>query len=93
MAEPTSCCTLPGSYWARIDVLFNSEGVRVIDVGWRGDQPLLTIETHPELAGWLGCGVVAGSHGRRLRGCTTSPRSGLRSSWPGGSAGSGAPRP
>jgi hypothetical protein len=45
MAEPTLCCTLPGSYCARIDALFNHDGVHVFDVGWHGDRLALTIET------------------------------------------------
>jgi hypothetical protein len=47
MDEPTSCCTLPGGYCARIDALFNHDGVHVIDVGWRGNQLCLTVETGP----------------------------------------------
>ena len=35
MAEPTLCCTLPGSYCARVDTLFNLPGVHVLDVAWR----------------------------------------------------------
>lgn len=37
MAEPTSCCLLPGSYCARTGALFNVDGI-VIDVGWSGEQ-------------------------------------------------------
>lgn len=69
MSEPTSCCAAPGSYCARIDILFNLDGVHVIDVGWRagsgGDQLSLTVETHPVPAGSPGCGVLATGHGRR----------------------------
>ena len=32
MAEPTSCCTLPGGYCARVDTLFNLAGVHLTDV-------------------------------------------------------------
>lgn len=35
MGEPTSCRTLPGSYCARVDTLFNLPGVQVLDVAWR----------------------------------------------------------
>ena len=33
MAEPTSCCAVPGDYCARVDALFNMPGVHVTDVG------------------------------------------------------------
>lgn len=67
MSEPTSCCVVPGGYCARVDALFNHDGVHVIDVGWRGDQLALTVETHPDPVGCPGCGVLAGGHGRRVR--------------------------
>ncbi len=67
MAEPTSCCAVPGSYCARVDALFNVPGIHVVDVGWREDQLVLAVETGPTLAGCPGCGVVAESHGRRSR--------------------------
>jgi len=67
MAEPTSCCTLPGSYCARTDALFNHGGVHVVDVGWRADQLRLVVESQPRPAGCPSCGVFAGSHGRRDR--------------------------
>lgn len=67
MAEPTLCCTLPGDYCARVDTLFNHDGVHVVDVGWDGDQLRLTVETQPRLVGCPGCGVVAVGHGRRVR--------------------------
>ncbi len=73
MAEPTSCCAVPGGYCARVDTLFNMPGVHVIDVAWRGsgerprDQLLLTVETHPDPVGCPGCGVLATGHGRRVR--------------------------
>ncbi|MCZ3386651.1 MAG: ISL3 family transposase [Actinomycetia bacterium] len=73
MAEPTSCCTLPGSYCARIDTLFNMAGVHVTDVGWGaagevgGGRLTLGIETHPDPVGCPECGVVATGHGRRVR--------------------------
>jgi len=73
MAEPTSCCAEPGGYCARVDSLFNMPGVHVTDVGWRGpdrDGPerlLLRVETHPDLVGCSGCGVLAVGHGRRVR--------------------------
>jgi hypothetical protein len=35
MAEPTSCCVVPGGYCARVDTLFNLPGVHVLDVAWR----------------------------------------------------------
>ena len=54
MAEPTSCCAVPGGYCARVDALFNLPGVHVTDVGWRadrtrnlGDRLVLTVETGP----------------------------------------------
>ena len=73
MAEPTSCCVVPGSYCARVDALFNMPGVHVIDVGWRllskgGEQRLvLTVETGPAAVGCPGCGVPGTGHGRRVR--------------------------
>ena len=53
MAEPTSCCTLPGGYCARVDTLFNMPGVHVLEVVWRersGRIPAglrLLVETDP----------------------------------------------
>ena len=73
MAEPTSCCTLPGSYCARVDTLFNLPGVHVLDVAWReraGRVPAglhLLVETDPAETGCPGCGVIAIGHGRRVR--------------------------
>ncbi len=71
MAEPMSCCAQPGTYCARVDALFNHDGVHVLDVGWRrgeeGDRLALTVETHPSLVGCPRCGVLAVGHGRRLR--------------------------
>lgn len=61
----------------RADALFNSPGIHVIDVGWRrtepddegaaGGQLVHTVETGPGPVGCRACGVVAASHGRRLR--------------------------
>jgi hypothetical protein len=65
--EPTSCCASPGGYCARVDALFNLDGVHVIDVGWRDDRLWLTVETHPVPVGCPGCGVFAEGHGRRVR--------------------------
>src|SRR5215207_881252 len=73
MAEPTSCCVVPGGYCARVDTLFNLPGVHVLDVAWRGRRrklpPGLTlvVETDPTVTGCLGCGVIAESRGRRVR--------------------------
>src|SRR5918994_1634464 len=67
MAEPTSCCAQPGTSCARVDALFNHDGVHVIDVGWRADQLRLLVQTHPEPAGCPSCGVLAAGHGRRDR--------------------------
>jgi hypothetical protein len=75
MAEPTSCCAVPGGYCARVDALFNLPGIHVIDVGWRAEsgdedareQLLLAVETGPRPMGCPACGVVAASHGRRVR--------------------------
>lgn len=73
MAEPTSCCAVPGSYCARVDSMFNMPGVHVIDVAWRAhgelgrDRLVLTVETGPSLVGCPGCGVIASGHGRRVR--------------------------
>ena len=67
MSQPTSCCVLPGGFCARIDSLFNLDGVHVVEVGWREDRLVLTVETGPGPAGCPGCGVVATGHGRRDR--------------------------
>jgi transposase len=72
MAEPTSCCTLPGGYCARVDTLFNLAGVHVTDVAWRSPEEgparlVLRVETSPGPAGCPGCGVLATAHGRRVR--------------------------
>lgn len=75
MSEPTSCCAVPGGYCARVDALFNLPGVHVTDVGWRCDEEgevlsdrlVLSVETSPGPMGCPVCGVVAASHGRRLR--------------------------
>ena len=67
MAEPTSCCVVPGGYCARVDALFNHDGVHVVDVAYAAGRLRLTVETHPEPVGCNVCGVVAVGHGRRLR--------------------------
>src|SRR5215212_9725432 len=73
MAEPTSCCVVPGGYCARVDTLFNLPGVHVLDVAWRNDRGRLpaglrlVVESHPVQAGCPGCGVIADGRGRRLR--------------------------
>ena len=73
MAEPTSCCAEPTGYCARVDTLFNTPDVHVVDVGWRehgGTVPAglrLTVESNPREAGCPGCGVIAVGRGRRLR--------------------------
>lgn len=67
MAEPTSCCAAPGLYCARVDALFNMPGIHVIDVDWRDERLHLLVETGPTVMGCPRCGVVAESHGRRVR--------------------------
>jgi transposase len=67
MAEPTSCCAAPGAYCARVDALFNLPGIHVTDVGWRDGQLVVAVETGPAAMGCPQCGVVAESHGRRVR--------------------------
>jgi transposase len=73
MAEPTSCCVLPGGYCARVDTLFNLPAVHVLDVAWREPTKRcpaglrLLVETDPAETGCPGCGVIATGHGRRLR--------------------------
>jgi transposase len=72
MAEPTSCCTEPGGYCARVDMLFNLPGVHVTDVVWRQpgkgrERLVLSVETGPGPAGCPGCGVLAAGTGRRVR--------------------------
>jgi hypothetical protein len=66
MDEPTLCCTLPGSYCARIDALFNHDRMHVIDVGWRGDQ----LRHKPPPKPLLQSGGVA--HLRRSEACGRS---------------------
>ncbi len=69
MAEPTSCCVDPGGYCARVDTWFNRPDVHVTDVAWTEahERLQLTVETHPQVVGCQGCGVVATGHGRRVR--------------------------
>ena len=73
MAEPTSCCAVPGGYCARVDILFNLAGVHVLDVARleaRGRLPArlrLVVETGPGEVGCPSCGVIAEARGRRLR--------------------------
>jgi transposase len=72
VAEPTSCCTVPGGYCARVDTLFNLPGVHVTDVAWRRpgrgrERLVLSVETAPGPAGCPGCGVLAAGVGRRVR--------------------------
>ena len=72
MAEPTSCCVLPGSYFARVDTLFNMAGMHVLDMIWRERSRRipagrLLVETDLAGAGCPGCEVIAVGHGRRLR--------------------------
>ena len=73
MAEPTSCCAVPGGYCARVDILFNLAGVHVLDVARleaRGRLPArlrLVVETGPGGVGCPSCGVIAEARGRRLR--------------------------
>jgi len=73
MAEPTSCCVLPGGYCARVDTLFNLPGVHVLDVGWRHDRGRLpaglglVVETGSTQTGCPACGVIAEARGRRPR--------------------------
>ena len=73
MAEPTSCCVGPGDYCARVDTLFNLEGVHVLEVAWAEPSKRcparlrLVVETDPPVAGCPGCGVTAEARGRRLR--------------------------
>lgn len=72
MAEPTSCCTVPGGYCARVDTMFNLAGVHVTDVTWHSPEEgrerlVLSVETSPGPAGCPGCGLLATAHGRRVR--------------------------
>jgi len=73
MAEPTSCCAVPGGYCARVDTLFNLSGVHVLEVAWgegRGRLPdglRLVVETSSTEVGCRGCGVIAETRGRRQR--------------------------
>ena len=73
MAEPTSCCTQPVGYCARVDTLFNLLGVHVLDVAWQEARIRLpaglrlTVETGSAEAGCPDCGVIAEVRGRRTR--------------------------
>jgi len=70
MAEPTSCCTQPVGYCARVDTLFNLLGVHVLDVAWQEARIRLpaglrlTVETGSAEAGCPDCGVIAEVRGR-----------------------------
>ena len=55
MAEPTSCCAVPGTYCARVDAVFNVSGVHV-DVGWRDDRLQVVVETGPAAMQCARCG-------------------------------------
>ena len=55
MAEPTSCCAVPGTYCARVDAVFNVPGVHV-DVGWRDDRLQVVVETGPAAMQCARCG-------------------------------------
>ena len=97
MAEPTSCCAVPGGYCARVDTLFNLPGVHVLDVAWREAAKRtpaglrLVVETAP---GRDGLPRVRGDRepatAGGCAGCMTFRRSGRRWSWCGGSAGTDA---
>ena len=60
IAEPTSCCAVPGGYCARVVPCSTCPGVQVTDVGWRtdrdeevgGDQLVLSVETGPAPVRW-----------------------------------------
>ena len=78
MAEPTSCCVVPGGYCARVDTLFNLPGVHVLDVAWLGRRRklppgiTLVVETDPSSISWLlpaiasAVAIVAVTLGRSL---------------------------
>jgi len=69
------CCAVPGGYCARVDALFNLPGIHVTDVDWRAESAVggeqqrlvLAVESGPGAMGCPACGVVAASHGRRIR--------------------------
>jgi len=101
MAEPTSCCAVPGGYCARVDALFNLPGIHVTDVDWRAESAdggerqrlVLAVESGLGAMGCPACGVVAASHGRRIRRLCDIPAFGHQSSWCGGSVGGVAKSP
>jgi transposase len=58
-----------GARWcARADAIFDVPGMHVLDVeGDRDDRLIVTVESDQVETGCPSCGVVAASHGRRLR--------------------------
>ena len=57
-----------GARWcARADAIFDVSGLHVLDVGVEEDRLVLTVETGQLEAGCPVCGVLAISHGRRVR--------------------------
>ena len=72
MSEPTACVAARccrDSYCDRCDLLVGLDGVHVLAVseqhGRRGPFLRVVIESPARVEGCRGCGVVAGSHGRR----------------------------
>lgn len=77
MTKPMSCCSNPGGYCRRCDVLVGLAGLGVIDVV-RDQVEALTVRVESEL-GWSGCyrcGVVAHAHGRTQVRLIDTPSSG-----------------
>jgi len=69
MCEPTACgaarCCPPPAYCDNCDLLVGLDGLHVLEVERGPDRLTITLESPSALMGCAGCGVVAGSHGRR----------------------------
>ena len=69
MAEPTGCaggCPRADTYCNRCDLLVGLPGLRVVEVVAGRDRLTVTVESRSAEQGCRACGVIAGSHGRRM---------------------------
>lgn len=69
MIQPTgctTCCHAPDAYCDRCDLLVGLPGLHVIGVEREPGRLQITVESPSTVMGCPSCGVVAGSHGRRM---------------------------